>query len=123
MTRYMANNNQDATGASMGVPTEPVSVLTAPSQLWHGPAILGRFDWPFLGWLGVEARGGVAPYMLGALSAPASLNGMMHYWVVPTAYVRFGFLQVNAGYGMYNYSVADYSYSRSGPFARVDLRF
>ena len=76
-----------------------------------------------VGRLGVEARSGLAPYMLGALSAPTSLEGMMGYWVVPSAYVRFGFLQLNAGYGLTSYSAGDYSYSRSGPYARVDLRF
>jgi hypothetical protein len=123
VARYLSTNNQDGTGAATGTPSGPASVLTAPSQLWHGPAILGRIDLPFLGWFGVEARGGVAPYMLGALQSPTSLDGMMGYWVVPTAYLRFGFVQLSGGYSLSNYSVADYSYARSGPFARVDLRF
>lgn len=123
MARYMANANQSAAGGTIGVPAEPVSVLTAPSQLYHGPAIFGRIDLPIWGGFGLEARGGVAPYMLSALQAPAGLDGMMGYWVVPQAYLRFGFVQLSGGYGLYNYSVSDYSYARSGPYARLDLRF
>ncbi|MNT36856.1 hypothetical protein D3C72_1729650 [compost metagenome] len=123
LARYMATANESATGAT-GVPSSnSPSVLTQPSQLFHGPALFGRIDLPFLGWFGVEAKGGVAPYMMGALSAPTTLDGMMSYWVTPSAYLRFGMLQLNAGYNLQNYSVADYSYARSGPYARLDLRF
>jgi hypothetical protein len=124
MARYMATDNQSVAGGSIGVPTsDTTSVLTQPSQLFHGPALFGRIDLPLLGWFGIEAKGGVAPFMLGALSAPTALEGMMGYWVTPSAYLRFGVLQLNAGYSLNNYSVADYTYARSGPYARLDLRF
>ena len=109
-------------------------MLTAPTLLYHGPAVYGRLDWPIFGPLGLDVHGGVAPFMFDAFpvtqtdpttqtAAPADLTGMLGYWVTPSLYLRFGPFQITGGYALANYSATGYNYSRSGPEARVDWRF
>jgi hypothetical protein len=124
MLRYIGNNNQDTNGGSIPAPASPESILTVPTQLYHGPLVQARFDIPVFGPLGLDLRGGVAPYLLDAMpSSNRDLTGMLGYWAEPSLYLRFGAFQLDAGYNYTAYSASGYDYSRSGPQARVDWRF
>jgi hypothetical protein len=123
--RYLTNRTEDpSSGAVIAPPAGVSSILTAPSQLLHGPTVFGRLDLPLFGPLGLKAQGGVAPIMFGAGSQSAQdLSGMLGWWAVPSLYLRFGALELSGGYALYNYSATNYTYSRSGPQGRVEWRF
>lgn len=124
--RYISSDTVQLSDGTSIAPPANETTLTAPTQLYLGPEIFTRLDFPF-GPVGLEVKGGVAPYMLGMLSQTASDNsGLLGYWAIPSLYLRLGVVQLNVGYQYESYTnltSGNYSYTRSGPLARLDLRF
>jgi hypothetical protein len=131
--RYLSVNNISIEG-TVDNPTSTQTIaapavetpLTAASQLYIGPSIFTRLDFPVFAGLGLEIKGGVAPYMLGMLSPTAEgQSGLLGFWGIPSLYYRLGMVQLTAGYQYESFlnTGGGYNYTRSGPLARLDLRF
>jgi hypothetical protein len=125
--RFLNTENVALNGDTViGTVAPPVtmSVLTAPQQLFHGPVAFTRVDAPLFGPVGLELRGG-AGLLLGALDVPADIGPLFAFWGTPALYWRVGMMQVNLGFdaSMASGGGGGYNFSRTGPVARVDLRF
>ncbi|MEB3329767.1 MAG: hypothetical protein VKQ33_11095 [Candidatus Sericytochromatia bacterium] len=124
--RFLNTENVALDGDTVvGTVQPPVvtSVLTAPQQLFHGPMAFTRIDAPLYGPVGFELRGG-AGLLLGALDVPADIGPLFAFWGTPALYWRVGTVQASLGFDASMASGGGgYNFSRTGPVARVDLRF
>lgn len=115
----------DRDGNSVGpiFPPQQVSVLNAPSQMFHGPTLHSRLSTPFAGALGFDLRLG-GGLLLSALDVPENIGPLFAFWSTPALYYDFGPARALVGYDV---SLASggggYNFSRLGPLARVEMRF
>lgn len=117
--RYVTTKN------NILAPPDP-SLLFAPTQLWHGPA-LGLRSWvPVWSALGVAAELGAAPYMLGGSDTTATVIGNI-YGFQGLAGLKWSqrHFSVSAGYRHqgYNSFNSAFTFNRGGPEVQLVWRF
>ncbi|MEB3195610.1 MAG: hypothetical protein VKP62_00250 [Candidatus Sericytochromatia bacterium] len=118
------NLGQQDSGAWEQIPApDIVSVLTAQTQLFHGPTLFTRWAAPLFGTFGFDARL-AAGYLFAALDVPADVGGLVSFGATPSLYGDFGAVRTSLGYDLHMATGgAGYNFLRHGPLARIEMRF